>query len=104
MLDLPDDTPVPPLPEAQYVTLDLANAGADDEDEGATTGEKRKALGGADDEAAAKKAKSDAGRGHRFLTVLRAEDLRPPKLPTEKEIADLIVEQQRQELLKEYLG
>lgn len=85
VLEMPDNTPIPPLPEAQYVTLDLANGAADDEPE-ATTGEKRKAAGGADDEAAAKKSKSEAARGHRFLTVLKAEDLRPPKLPTEADI------------------
>jgi len=109
VLGLPKDTPIPPLPRGEYVALHLsASADPDDDaDASASTGDKRKATDGADDVVSSKKARGQdgaTGAGHRFLTVLKVEDLRPPNLPSAKEIEDMILARQKSELLKEYVG
>ena len=54
-----------------------------------------------DAEAAAKE-KLASGAG--FMSVLRAEDLRPPKLLTADEMDKLIVQKQKEELRAQFLA
>ena len=107
---MPEDTPLPTMPVAEYISLDASgrpivpsSADADDAAEStATVGDKRKATDAdAGDEPTAKKA--TGGSGRRILSVLKAEDLAPPQVPTGAEIEAMIVERQRKALLEEYL-
>ena len=104
---MPEDTPLPSMPVAEYISLDafgrpiVPSTGDDDADSSANVGEKRKAGdAGAGEEPTAKKA--TGGSGRRILSVLKAEDLAPPKVPTGAEIEAMILERQRKAMLEEY--
>ena len=107
---MPEDTPLPSMPVAEYISLDASGrpiVPSDDADDAAAStstanvGDKRKA-GGADagDEPTAKKA--TGGTGRRILSVLKAEDLAPPKVPTGAEVEAMVLERQRKAMLEEY--
>jgi len=109
-LGMPEDTPLPSMPVAEYISLDASGrpiVPSDDADDAAASastanvGDKRKA-GGADagDEPTAKKA--TGGTGRRILSVLKAEDLAPPKVPTGAEVEAMVLERQRKAMLEEY--
>lgn len=99
-LDIPQP---PPLPTPSYISLD-PSAPVPAPEEPAATGSKRKAS--AASTAAAKKAKLASGAAERtgngFMSVLKAEDLRPPTLLSMEEMEAYIVAQQKAALLAEY--
>lgn len=107
----------PPAPKAAFVSLDdSASANTAAEDVPAVDGKRKAASGGSK---ASKKAKLDAEAeaatkakeqqekqlqsGAGFMSVLKAEDLRPPKLLTADEMDRLIVQKQKEELRKQFL-
>ena len=107
-MGLPPDTPIPALPRAEYVTLTYgtSNTSEDITESTASLGDKRKEAPGSSDSGTAKKAKGSEGSngpGHRILTVLKAEDLQPLRVSA-KEIEQAILDRQKEELLKEYVG
>lgn len=99
---LPD--PLPTLPEAAFISLDDSAPSDAPPQEPAAPGGKRKAPSAA---AAAKKSKVDgqatASSANGFVSVLKADDLRPPKLLGVKEMEQWIVGKQKAALLAEYL-
>jgi hypothetical protein len=100
MLDLPEDAEMPPCPHAEWITLSFeATPLATDDD--TATGGKRKAVDDGDD--SNKRAKGQAGApGHRMLTVLDLEDLRP-HVPSKGEVERALLKRQKQDLLNEYV-
>ncbi|KAM0748287.1 Isy1-like splicing factor [Meredithblackwellia eburnea MCA 4105] len=102
----------PPVPEPAFVSLganedgpDGADDPADDVGEGAAAGGKRKASGTA---AKAKKAKKKEGQAtaseaNGFKTILLAEDLKAPKVPSVKELEKYVLERQKAVLMAEYV-
>ena len=101
IIGFPEDTPCPPCPRAEYITLGASTT--ESEDSTAAPGSKRKAP--TNDESV-KKTRGEVegtGAGHRIFTALRAIDLQPPKLPTAEEVEAAILQRQKQELLKEYV-
>lgn len=100
-LDIPQP---PPLPTPSYISLD-PSAPTPAPEEPAAPGSKRKASA-ASTAAAAKKAKLASGAAERtgngFMSVLKAEDLRPPTLLSMEEMEAYIVAQQKAALLAEY--
>lgn len=104
-LSLP--SPPPALPEASFISLDDPSAAPPEttaQEPPAAPGGKRKAPSAA---AAAKKSKVDgqatASSANGFVSILKADDLRPPKLLEVKEMEAWIVKQQKAALLAEYL-
>ena len=111
VMDLPDDTPAPPCPRADYITLSPLSAAVTDSDPSieadAATGDKRKASDLEEEDAGGKKTKGaveGTGAGHRILTVLRSQDMKGPKLPTRAEAEAAILKRQKADLLKEYIA
>jgi len=126
-LVIPEGDEAPPLPTAKYISLtppttttttEPTEAAPPAEAE-ALTGSKRKAATTTNGKGKSKKAKldeqvvdeeassnkdvEDLGPTNGFLSILKAEDLRPPQLLSAQEIEKLIVEQQKKKLLAEYL-
>ncbi|KDE02203.1 hypothetical protein MVLG_07226 [Microbotryum lychnidis-dioicae p1A1 Lamole] len=125
-LVIPEGDDAPPLPTAKYISLnppttttttEAAEVAPPSKAE-AATGSKRKAATTTKEKGKSKKAKLDEkaaeeeaagkdgeelGPTNGFLSILKAEDLRPPQLLSAQEIEKLIVEQQKKKLLAEYL-
>lgn len=100
----------PVLPQAAFISLDDSATSQSTSEDATTSDGKRKATGGTK---AAKKAKLDAeavakekllASGAGFMSVLKAEDLRPPKLLTADEMDRLIVQRQKDELRAQFLA
>ncbi|SCV72429.1 BQ2448_3966 [Microbotryum intermedium] len=122
-LVIPEGDDAPPLPTAKYISLNPPTSTntteateAEPAEAEATTGAKRKAATTTKGMGKSKKAKLDeeaveeapnkevdVGPTNGFLSILKAEDLRPPQLLSAKDIEKLIVEQQKKKLLAEYL-
>ncbi|KAK4052143.1 NineTeen Complex (NTC) component [Microbotryomycetes sp. JL201] len=117
VIQLPD--PAPAAPEARYITLDGSadqNEDADDDDDApqepaVETGKRKAASKKKSTAKSTKKTKTDEGavqsttskpQGTGFLSVLKASDLRPPKLLTADEMDKVIVAAQKKLLLEEY--
>ncbi|KAM0787911.1 hypothetical protein ACM66B_006119 [Microbotryomycetes sp. NB124-2] len=117
VIELPD--PAPAVPEARYISLDDSADQEEDGDEpsqepAVDTG-KRKAAASkkkSNSTKSGKKTKTDEGavetatankqQGRGFMSVLKASDLRPPKLLTADEMDKVIVAAQKKLLLEEY--
>lgn len=118
---LPD--PAPAAPEHHYISLDgsaaEAEGAAEDEDEGAVGAAGKRKAGAAASKKTTKKSKtgaesaraketgadtaeSGAQKGFGFTSVLKAEDLRPPKLLSAEEMDKVIVAAQKKQLLAQY--
>ncbi|ORY90753.1 Isy1-like splicing factor [Leucosporidium creatinivorum] len=101
-ISLPD--PPPSLPTAAFISLDDPPASSTTSDVPTADG-KRKSTAAATK--AAKKAKLDAEaaaqNGNGFMSVLRAEDLRPPTLLTVEQMEKLIVAAQKKQLLADFV-
>ncbi|KAK4695411.1 pre-mRNA-splicing factor ISY1, partial [Phenoliferia sp. Uapishka_3] len=101
-LAMPD--PLPVLPEAAFISLDEPKEEEAVVVEEKVVGGKRKAPKAP---AGGKKSKVDgmesANSANGFVSVLKGEDLRPPKLLGVKEMEAWIVSKQKAALLKEYL-
>lgn len=107
-MDAPDDTPIPPMPTAQWIVLPTAStsaaaaAGTANGETAENAGEKRKAA--PDGEEPTKKAKGDeaeddedddAPAGHRIHTVLKVADFTGPPTPSVEDIEGAILKRQK---------
>jgi len=112
---------LPSMPTPDYITLPVPRTASTStstseippplppmpEDEPAPTGEKRKTKG--KNLPASKAAKTEsapatatASNVNRIFTVLKEEDLKQTQLPSLQELERVLVERQKQELLKEF--